>query len=218
MKKLTLAQVDDHVLFRKGLRNLIEAINPKWKVILEADNGADFQKKLKPNAFPDLVLMDINMPGMNGFESVQWLKQHFVQVPVLVVSMIEQEEAVVKMVKLGVKGYISKDVEPAELKAAIETVAAGNFYYTDYVSRKLVHSLQQEQNTEEPALVEELKERELQFLKLACTDLTYQDIAKQMALSPKTIDGYRGVLFDKLKVKSRVGLAVYAIKNQLVDI
>jgi DNA-binding NarL/FixJ family response regulator len=169
---------------------------------------------------PDIVLMDINMPHMDGFETVQWLQVHFPEVKVLVVSMVEKEESILRMLKMGVRGYLSKDVEPTELGAALNAIMNKGFFYTDFITGKLVLAIQNEHTGEitNEAALNILTLREKEFLKLACSELTYGDIASQMFLSPKTIDGYRNTLFEKLKVKSRVGMALYAVKYGLVQL
>ncbi len=217
---IKLALVDDHKLFRKGMIGLIEMLDNGYEVLFEADNGLDMQTKINKEDQPDIILMDVNMPGMNGFESVQWLNEHFPLIKVLVVSMIDKEESIVKMLKLGVKGYLSKDVEPNELKEALVAINNKGFYYTDYITGKLLHSLQQEDDEAKlhTDAISQINDREMNFLKLACSELTYNQIADQMFLSPKTIDGYRNSLFEKLNVKSRVGLALYAVKHGLVTL
>jgi DNA-binding NarL/FixJ family response regulator len=163
--------------------------------------------------------MDINMPGMDGFASVQWLNESYPRVKILVVSMIEKEESIVRMLKLGVKGYLSKDVEPKELGEALESVMNKGFYYTDFITGNLIHSLQGDSNTSaKSAALNLMNEREKEFLQLACSEFTYNEIASKMFLSPKTIDGYRNALFEKLNVRSRVGLALYAVKHGLVEL
>jgi two-component system, NarL family, invasion response regulator UvrY len=214
-----LALVDDHTLFRKGLISLIEIVSSHYTILFEADNGLDLQQKLNSNNQPDIILMDINMPGMDGFASVQWLNEHFPLIKILVVSMIEKEETIVKMLKLGVKGYLCKDVEPKELGEALNAIMNKGFYYTDFITGKLVHSLQNGQDTSAKAeALNRMNDREKDFLQLACSEYTYNEIAAKMFLSPKTIDGYRNSLFEKLNVKSRVGLALYAVKNGLVQL
>ena len=160
------------------------------------------QQKLDTANQPDIIIMDVNMPGMDGFESVQWLSDQLPLINVLVVSMIEKEESIVRMLKLGVKGYLSKDVEPNELGEAIIAIQNRGFYYTDFITGKLVHSLQAHNNpgAKEHAL-SQINDRERAFLGLACSELTYNEIAAKMFLSPKTIDGYRNSLFEKLQVK-----------------
>ena len=215
-----LALVDDHTLFRKGLISLIEMVNNDYDILFEAENGIDLQKKIDKNNSPDLILMDVNMPGMDGFETVSWLNVHFPLIKVLAVSMIEKEESIVRMLKLGVKGYLSKDVEPRELGEAIDAILNKGFYYTDFITGKLVHSLQNDSEADliKSAAMKSMNYREKDFLQLACSELTYNEIAAKMFLSPKTIDGYRNSLFEKLQVKSRVGLALYAVKHGFVKL
>lgn len=214
-QKIAIALVDDHRLFRKGLLGLIEMVDDQVDVLFEADNGLDMQKKLQPDNPPDIILMDINMPEMDGFESVGWLNRNYPKIKVLVVSMVENEDSIIRMLKLKVKGYLSKDVEPAELGAALKAIMSKGFYYTDFITGKLVHTLQNEQEKE---MLVTLNEKEKKFIQLACSELTYNDIAAEMFVSPKTIDGYRNNLFEKLLVKSRVGLALYAVKHGLVKL
>ena len=213
-----LALVDDHKLFRKGLISLIEMVNKDYEILFEADNGLDLQKKIAKNNPPDIILMDLNMPGMDGFACVQWLRENYPDVKVLVISMIEKEEIIVRMLKLGVRGYLCKDVEPKELGEALREVSNKGFYYTDFVTGKLVHSLQYDNQGSKPRKFEQMNEQEKKFLQFACSELTYHEIADKMFLSPKTIDGYRSSLFEKLNVRSRVGLALFAVKNGLVEL
>ncbi len=220
-KKITrLALVEDHTLFRKGLISLIEMVGSNFEILFEADDGHDMQRKLKKNSPPDIILMDIHMPGMDGFSSVEWLRKHFPQIKILVVSMVENEESIVRMLKLGVRGYLSKDVEPKELGEALEAIMNKGYYYTDFITGKLVHSLQHDEG--QPGFKKEdlhlMSEKERLFLELACTDITYNEIAAKMHLSPRTIDGYRDAVFDKLKVKSRIGMILYAVKYELIHL
>jgi DNA-binding NarL/FixJ family response regulator len=218
MKRTTLALVDDHRLFRKGLMSLIDLINDEYEILFEADNGLDLQTKIDAKNPPDIYLMDVNMPDMDGFATVNWLRENFPLSKVLVVSMIENEEIIVKMLKLGVKGYLSKDVEPQTLSEALRAIKNKGFYYTDYITGKLVHSLQFPETNDSSQSTVQISEKERIFLKLACSEMTYNEIAGKMFLSPKTIDGYRNSLFEKLEVKSRVGLVLFAIKNGYVDL
>jgi two-component system, NarL family, invasion response regulator UvrY len=214
-----LALVDDHTLFRKGLISLIEMVSNEYSILFEADNGLELQTKLDHSNQPDIILMDINMPGMDGFASVQWLNEKFPLINILVVSMIEKEETIVRMLKLGVKGYLCKDVEPKELGEALNAIMNKGFYYTDFITGKLVHSLQTgQESTAKAEALSLMNDREKDFLQLACSEYTYNEIAAKMFLSPKTIDGYRNALFEKLNVKSRVGLALYAVKHDLVNL
>lgn len=218
-EKINIALVDDHTLFRKGLISLLEVIEKDITILFEADNGVEMQRKLNPQELPDIILMDINMPGMDGFEAVKWLNENHSSIKVLVVSMVESEEGIIKMLKLGVKGYLSKDVEPDELNSALTAIINKGFYYTDFITGKLLHTLQSETVEESQVeLIRKLNDKERRFIQLACSDLTYAEVAAQMFLSPKTIDGYRNAMFEKLNVKTRVALALYAVKHGIVKL
>jgi DNA-binding NarL/FixJ family response regulator len=212
MKK-KVVMVDDHVLLRNGLANLVRDLG--YDVLYEADNGVDFREKLDSDNLPDLVLLDINMPIMDGFETSLWLKQNFPEIKVLALSMYDKDEAIFKMLKNGARGYILKDTEPADLRLAMDAILAKGYHYSEMVSGRLIHSINTLSDAHASGNPENLSIREIEFLKLACSELTYKEIAEKMNLSPRTIDGYRDGLFEKLEIKSRVGLVLYAIRNEI---
>ena len=208
---------DDHILLRNGLAALVK--NLGHTVLFEADNGKDFINKLDKKNLPEVVLMDINMPEMDGYETALWLKINYPEIKVLALSMYDNENAIIRMLKSGAKGYILKDSEPAELKAAIDAVVSKGYYYSDLVSGKLIHAINKlDDEGGELKNLMQLNERETDFLKHSCTEMTYKQIADKMFVSPRTIDGYRDALFEKLHVKTRVGLVMYAIKNGVVSV
>jgi len=216
--KTSVALVDDHTLLRKGLANLVRNYSD-YAVLFEADNGKEFIKELKLESLPDIVLLDINMPTMDGYETALWIKHHYPEIRVLALSMYDNEQSIIRMMKNGAKGYILKDIDPVEFKMALDSVIKKGFYYSELVTGKLIHAVNAIDEGDHPLqTLVKLNQRELQFLKLVCTELTYREIAEQMFLSPRTIDGYRDDLFDKLKVKTRVGLVMYAIKNGIVTL
>lgn len=208
--------VDDHVLLRNGLSALIKSLG--HTVIFEADNGNDFCKKLDAALLPDIILLDINMPEMDGYETCRWLKKNHPDIKVLALSMYDNETAIITMIKSGAKGYILKDSDPIQLKTALHDLEHKGYYYSDLVNGKLIHAINHLDEDAETKKATGLSEREKDFLKFSCTELTYKEIADKMYVSPRTIDGYRDALFEKLNIKTRVGLAIYAIKNGLVDI
>lgn len=217
MKKVKLAVVDDHKLFRDGLAELINGFN-EYTVMIEADNGIDFLKQIKTKGVPEIVLLDINMKEMDGFETAAWLKENHPDVKILVLSMYENENAVIRMIKAGAKGYVLKDITKKELEQALSSLVNKGYYYTDMITGKLIHILSgNDDNKTGPGSKDanSLNAKEMEFLKFACTELTYKEIAEKMSLSVHTIDGYRDALFEKLGIKSRVGLAIYAIKNKI---
>ena len=206
-----IALVDDHRLFRSGLVSLINSF-AGYEVIFEAANGDELSRKMSPKFKPDIILLDINMPVMDGIETAQWLRNNYPDICIIILSMFEDANKVLTMVKLGVKGYLLKDAEPHEFEQALKKVAQGELYYPEFVTRHLVNSINR--NNEQV----KLNNRELEFLRLAGTELTYKEIAHQMCISARTVDGYRDQLFEKLQIKSRVGLVLYAIKNNLVQL
>jgi two-component system invasion response regulator UvrY len=211
----TIGLADDHKLFRKGMTELINAF-PGYQVMWEANHGKEVQDKMSvASQVPAIVLLDINMPEMDGYQTAAWLKQEFPHVKVLALSMYDDEQSIIKIIKCGARGYILKDAEPTELKTAFDTILHKGFYYSEIVSNALVNNLHGDQGAVVPV---SLNDRELEFLKLACTELTYKEIADKMCLAPRTIDGYREALFEKLDVKNRVGLVLYAIRKGIVNV
>lgn len=215
MNNIKVTLVDDHILLRKGLASLISSQG--YTIHFECSDGKQLISKLNKQDLPDIVLMDINMPEMDGFAATLWLKKNFPLVPVLALSMYDDESAIIRMLKNGAKGYILKDAEPADLNAAIKAVVTKGFYYSELITGKLVHSIQEsDEDDNDSKHMLKLNEKENEFLKLICTEFTYKEIADRMYLSPRTIDGYRDQLFSKLNLKSRVGLVLFAIKNGIV--
>ena len=203
--------VDDHRLFRSGLVSLINSFTG-YKILFEAGNGEELSRKISPKFKPDIILLDINMPVMDGIATAQWLRINYPEIFIIVLSMFEDAGKVLTMVKMGVKGYLLKDAEPHEFEQALQKVSQGELYYPDFVTRHLLQNFNR--NSEQV----KLNNRELEFLKLAGTELTYKEIADQMCVSARTVDGYRDQLFEKLQIKSRVGLVLYAIKNNLLQL
>jgi two-component system, NarL family, invasion response regulator UvrY len=213
-----IALADDHVLLRNGLANLLKDLG--YEIVFEANNGIDLQEKLNPKSLPDIILMDINMPKMDGYETTQWLRCTYPDVKVLALSMYDDENAIIRMIRSGARGYILKDSDPSELKEAIHALLNKGFYHSDLVTGKLIHSLNHIDNPGDSSVksVLGLNEKEIEFLKLACSEMTYKEIAEQMCLSPRTIDGYRDALFEKLNLKSRTGLVLFAVKNGIIKV
>jgi DNA-binding NarL/FixJ family response regulator len=212
MKKKVII-IDDHEIFSRSLEMMIGSFK-NYTVAFCGKNGRDLIFRLQDDSkpAPDIILLDLNMPVMNGLETMDWIEANRPELNVLVLSMLDNDDLILKMIKKGVKGYLLKDISPQILLKALDDTLKYGFYHSEKVTQVLVHSL----NSHKISTVE-LKDKELQFIKLACTDLTYKEIADVMKISPKTVDGYRDTVFGKLDVKSRIGLVLYALKNGLYN-
>ncbi|MDN3724059.1 response regulator transcription factor [Aequorivita sp. SDUM287046] len=212
--KHTIAIVDDHSLFAGSLEKLINSF-ANFQVLFHAKNGLELQERFKRETIlPDVVLLDINMPVMDGFETAEWLMVNHPKIKTLALTMEDDEQKILKMLRKGAKGYLLKDIHPEILNHALEELMEKGFYHSEKVSDTLLHSVTPD---EEMALID-LRENELTFIQLACSEMTYKEIADIMGLSPKTIDGYRHDLFSRLKIKNRVGLVIFALKKNLIKL
>lgn len=202
--------VDDHVLLSQAIGGLVEGFD-RFEVLYTCKNGQELLDKFRnPKNIPDIVLMDVNMPILNGIETTTQLYEQYPDVKVLALSIEEDEGVILKMLRAGAKGYLMKDVKKSELQSALIEVIQKGYYHTNTVAKVLVNSLSEKQNA-----LNSLKEREIEFIKHACTEKTYKEIADEMCLSPKTIEGYRNAIFEKLNLRNRTGLVIYAIRNKI---
>jgi len=211
--KISLA--DDHQLLRNALASLIDSFGD-CKVIHQVNNGEELVAQLKISPPPDIANLDLNMPRMGGYETACWLKEHYPQVQVLMLTMYNAEATMIRLLQAGVKGFLKKDVHPSELRFAIQSVIQQGYYYSHNTTGKLVNLFRN--NSDASIQKNMLNDQEIEFLKLAATDLTYKEIAVEMDLNPRSVDNLRDHLFEKLDVKSRVGLAMYAIRQGLVEL
>jgi DNA-binding NarL/FixJ family response regulator len=206
--------VDDHNLIRMSLSNLLDSMG--FQVLGNAENGEDMIAKLE-GVTPHVVLMDYSMPVMNGVAATTWLTENRPDIKTLALSMNSDDLAIIGMIRAGAKGYVLKDAHPTELQEAIRAVAESGFYYSEMIAGKMKDILSY---TPEKAssLLDNVTERELEFLQLSCSDYSYKEIAEKMQVSPRTVDGYRESLFLKLDVKSRIGLVIFAVRNKLFEL
>lgn len=213
-EEILIAVVDDHAMFRQGISSLLTE-HGGIKIVFDAPNGAVMKEKITKHPLPQVILMDITMPIMNGYEATKWIKQNYPQVKVLALSMFEDDEPIIQMLKSGAGGYILKESNASDLVYAIKTIAKHDYFLNDLVSGKLLRSIQEELRAPQSA-APELSVNEMKFLELCCTELTYREIADRMCLSPHTIDNYRDAIFSRFDIKSRTGLVLFAIKNGIV--
>jgi len=215
-KKIRVALVDDHILLRNALANLINTFQ-NCQVIHQSGSGIELIQNLNKGETPDVVLLDLNMPEMNGFETANWMQNNLPNTAVLMLTMYDSELTLIQLLQAGVKGFLKKDIHPSELNFALHSVVESGYYYSNHTTGKLVNLFRN--NTENGMNLYKslLNDQELEFLKYACTDLTYKEIAVKMSLNPRTVDTLRDQLFMKLDVKSRVGLAMIAIRHGIVN-
>ncbi len=216
MSQTKIVIIDDHVLLRSALANLVNSF-PDCKVIYEARNGLEFIEKLKQQQAPDVVLLDLSMPEMDGYDTAIWLKKHHPGIHVLMLTMYDSELTLIRLLQAGVKGFLKKDIDPSELKFAINSVMGSGYYYSTQTAGRLANLFRNSSVANPKVQNALMTDQEISFLKMACTDKTYKEIAQEMGLSPRSVEALRDLLFVKLDVNSRVGLAMVAIKNGVVS-
>lgn len=210
--KHKVALVDDHTLLSQAIGNLIESFDD-FQTDGIFKNGQELINALNNKEInPQIILIDVNMPVLNGIETTKIISKVFPHISVLALSVDEEEKTIIQMLKSGAKGYLSKDIQKDILHLALTTTLSQGFFHTQNVTNALLGSLKKKNE------LDELKEREIEFIQLACSDLTYREIADKMFLSPKTIDNYRDAVFSKLNIKNRVGLVLFAIKSGIYQV
>lgn len=211
---ITIGIADDQLLFLKSLSALLDTF-PGFEVVVDATNGEELCRKLSlAKSVPDILLLDVHMPVMDGPATATVVAQRFPSIRMAALSMKDDEMSIIKMVRAGCCAYLLKDMHPAELEKALEEIVKTGYYNAD-VSNMPSHRMA----TLHAKLPEEtLSGREKQFLQLACSDMTYKQIASSMYLSERTIDGYRESLFEKFNVQSRVGMVMEGLRRELVDL
>jgi DNA-binding NarL/FixJ family response regulator len=212
----TIVIVEDHLLIAKAITNIIDSFKT-YKVLYEVENGLGMMEKFNVQKnVPDIVLLDISMPLMDGYETAKWISSHYPSVLVMALTMQNEDEALIKMIKNGAKGFLHKNIHPTELELALNTLVSKGYYFPDWATGKLLHNIVNDDKAEE--LLVPLNAKEMEFLQYAATELTYKEIGEKLFCSPRTVEGYRDTLFEKLNLKTRIGLVVYGIKNKIIKI
>ena len=208
--------VDDHTLFRNGLKLLINNTSD-FRVIGEAADGKEFLKMLDEKT-PDVVLLDINMPEMDGIEAAERALEKYPNLPIITLSMYGEEDYYFKMVSLGVKGFVLKNSDIQEVVDAMESVAAGGTYFSQELLVNLVSNLRSTGTSSVVSGSEILSEREMEILFLICKGLSNQEIGEELFISKRTVDKHRSNILAKTNCKNTANLVVFAIKHHLVEI
>ena len=216
MTKINIAIADDYKIFREGVKKCI-AGDKALQVILEADNGEDLLNGFG-DPLPDVVIMDLKMPVMDGMEATQIIRKKYPSVKVLVVTMYDDDKFIIHLMEIGANGYLLKNAEPDEIRKAIYSVHENGYYFNDLVNKALLKKLVNKSNFK-PSFKQDvdLTEREMEVLKLICEEKTAAEIAKEIFLSPRSVEGIRQRLIDNIGVRNTAGLVMFAVKNQLVN-
>jgi DNA-binding NarL/FixJ family response regulator len=212
--KSTVMLVDDHKLFRKGLRMLIEALN-RFEVIGEASNGREFLGLLEQQR-PDIVMLDIAMPEMDGIDAARQALARYPDLKIITLSMFGEQDYYFKMVDAGVKGFLLKNSDFTEVRMALETVMDGGNYFSRELLMNLVNSLKNA--PEESTPDSPLSDREKEIILLICKGMSTQEIADSLCLSKRTVDSHRANILLKTGCRNTASLVVYAIKEKLVEL
>jgi len=216
--KKNIALVDDHVVVRSGLKELIEKLGP-YKISAEYDDGESLLRALVTKQNIDLIVLDYSLPGMNGSGVMLELNKRKNKIPVLMLTLNRDESVIIKLFRLGVRGYLPKNCTSSELRSALSEVFKTGYYHNDFLVMSLKSDENAEQKSEQEKLLEQLTSREREFLKLVCheNEYTYEQIADQMHVQHRTVDGYRESLFEKFGIKSKTGLVLFVLKHRLFD-
>lgn len=215
--KYKVAIADDHLLIAKAISSIVEGF-VGFEVLYEVENGKVLLERMhQTGKVPDIVLLDISMPVMDGYATASWLRENYPAVLVMALSVQDDDESLIKMIKAGARGYLHKNVHPAELEKALETLVSKGMYYPDWATSRVFLKMGELDDIQRKNAIE-ITDREKEFLQYASTELTYKEIGEKMFCSPRTVESYRDALFEKLDLKTRVGLVVYAIKNNLLKL
>ncbi|GAB5522228.1 MAG: response regulator transcription factor [Roseivirga sp.] len=214
---IKLALVDDHTLFRQGIKLLLEDIEDV-ELIVEASNGQELLEAMEDRV-PDIVLLDLEMPVLNGIETSKVLKQKYENVGIIILTMYDDEQMIAHLMEIGANGYLLKDTTEDELRKAIRSVHDNQFYFNDFVSKALLSGVKAKRKTE-PKIGNniDVTRRESEVLQLICEELTTQEMADKLFLSPRTVEGHRQNLIEKFGVKNTAGLIIRAIKLGFISV
>jgi len=213
---IKVAIADDHKIFRDGIKMSLSG-KDYLRIIWEAEDGKDLVHKMKIK-LPDVLLMDIRMPEMDGVNAISLLRKEYEQVKIIVLTMYDDQEMISKMMEMGANAYLTKTTDPEEIYNAILTCMNDDFYFNDLVNKAVMMKLQHKKSVRQfyPNPIK-MSEKELKILKLIAEDKTTEEISKEVYLSPRTIETIRQNMKTKVGAKTIAGLVMYAMRNKLID-
>lgn len=213
-----IAIVDDHTLIANALAGLVNKMTD-FEVAFIAEDGLQLIEKITKGQIPDAILLDINMPNMDGFETATWLQQNYPSIPFLGLSMHSEEESIVKLISKGARGYLLKESSPLELQTALSHLVTNGYYYSQLTTSALVNTVKNPQKQMEAISIESiLTDKEYIFVKWCMTEYKYAEIASEMAVSVRTLENYRDSVCEKLHVKSRVGIVIECLRRGILTL
>ncbi len=214
MGKIKLGLTDDHLLFRRGLASIL-ATYEQIQLVLQTSSGPELLEQLQHTEL-DVVLLDLEMPEMNGIQTAEALREQYPDLKILILSMYDDDHFIQHLMEVGANGYLLKDAEPDEVVQAVVAAAKNGFYFSERVSKVVLQGLANKKKVK-PIFRNQIRltKRELQVLQLICKEQTNNEIGEQLFLSPRTIEGYRNRLLEKTGVRNTAGLVVFAIRNEL---
>ena len=212
--KIPVGIVDDHQLFLKSLGLMLSGFD-NYTVTIEALSGKELQQKMQvTEILPQIILLDVNMPVMDGVETASWLHTHYPDIKLVALSVNDTDKAIISMIRAGCCAYLLKDIHPNELEKALDEINSKGYYNADAGNINYRRLLMYEEKNDPLYITDKVK----QFLQFACMDMSYKQIADAMTVAERTVDGYRESLFTKLGVHSRIGLILEALKRDLVKL
>jgi len=210
---MNLAIIEDHNIVRKGIIKIVQNLGD-FNFLIEADNGKDFIDKYeKIETKPEVCIIDIRMPEMDGFQTVQYIKEYYPKLKILILTTYDEEYYLIKMIKLGVNGYLLKNCNPEELKQALTSIFENSYYYNNIFSKR-IKELVESNFLKLPAITD----NEKSFLELCGEDLTYAQIAENLNKTQRSIEGYRDSLFRKFEINNRASLVLLAVKLGIIKL
>lgn len=216
MNPITIAIADDYKIYRDGLKLCLSS-DPNLKVTMEADNGEELIEALQKEQ-PEIIIMDLNMPLLDGMEATKQIRKKYENIKILVITMYDNDKFIINLMENGAHGYLLKNAEPKEIIKAIYALHENGYYFNDLVNKALLKKLVMKNNLK-PSFNHniELTEREQEVLKMICEEKTAVEIGKEIFLSPRSVEGIRTRLIEKVGVRNTAGLVMFAVKNGLAD-
>jgi len=215
-EQIKVAIADDHKIFRDGIKMALSG-KEFLKIIWEAEDGKDLIHKMKIK-LPDVLLMDIRMPEMDGINAISILRKEYESIKIIVLTMYDDQEMIARMMEMGANAYLTKTTDPEEIYNAILTCMNDDYYFNELLNKAVLLKLQQKKNTRQfyPNPVT-FNEKEISILKLIAQDKTTEEISKEVYLSPRTIETIRQNMKTKVGAKTIAGLVMYGMRNKLIN-